>query len=112
MDSSDRFLQLDFNEIEFDWDDVKERRNFQKHGVRFRTAIKVFYDPHKIGREDLEHPPEKRYDILGMVGKILFVVCAYYEETNTVRIISARRATVHEKRRYLYGEDFIEGRWS
>lgn len=49
MDSSDRFLQLDFNEIVFDWDDVKEQRNFQKHGVRFRTAIKVFYDPHKIG---------------------------------------------------------------
>ena len=108
MNSTDRFLHLDFNEVFFDWDDAKEQRNFTKHGVRFRTAIKVFFDPNKVGRVDLEHPPEMRYDVLGMVGKILFVVCAYYEDTNTVRIISARRATVLEKERYLYGENFNE----
>ena len=108
MNSTDRFMHLDFNEVFFDWDDAKEQRNFTKHGVRFRTAIKVFFDPNKVGRVDLEHPPEMRYDVLGMVGKDLFVVCAYYEDTNTVRIISARRATVREKERYIYGEDFDE----
>ena len=58
MNSKDRFLSLDFSEVFFDWDDNKEQRNFIKHGVRFRTAVKVFFDPHKVGREDLEHPPE------------------------------------------------------
>ena len=109
MNHSEDFWNLDFSNVEFDWDDVKEQRNFEKHGIRFRTAVKVFFDPNRIGREDLEHPPEKRYDILGMVGKVLFVVCAYYEEANTVRIISARRATVQEKERYFYGEDFNAG---
>ena len=108
MNSKDRFLSLDFSEVYFDWDDTKEQRNFIKHGVRFRTAVKVFFDPHKVGREGLEHPPEKCYDVLGMVGKVLFVVCAYYEDSNTVRIISARRAAVREKKRYMYGEDFNE----
>ena len=53
MNSKDRFLSLDFSEVFFDWDDAKEQRNFIKHGVRFRTAVKVFFDPHKVGREDL-----------------------------------------------------------
>ena len=109
LNSMERFFSLDFTAIDFDWDDTKEQINFQRHGIRFRTAVKVFFDPYKIGREDLEHPPEMRYDILGMVGKVLFVVCAYYESSNTVRIISARRATVQEKERYLHGEDFNEG---
>ena len=65
MNSKDRFLSLDFSEVFFDWDDNKEQRNFIKHGVRFRTAVKVFFDPHTVGREGLEHPPEKRYDVLG-----------------------------------------------
>ena len=105
----DHFLELDFSSIVFDWDDEKERKNFFKHGIRFQTAIKVFFDPHKLAREDLEHPPEKRYDVLGRVGKVMFVVCAYYEEADMIRIISARFATNYEKERYLHGQDFDEG---
>ena len=41
MNDKDRFLSLDFSEIFFDWDDAKEQRNFIKHGVRFRTVVKV-----------------------------------------------------------------------
>ena len=50
---------------------------------------------------------EKRYDILGKVGKVLFVVCTLKRE-NIVRIISARRATELEKARYEYGESYDE----
>ena len=46
-------------------------------------------------------------DVLGKVGKILFVVCAFREE-NTVRLISARLATTPEKARYEHGEDDYE----
>ncbi len=44
---------------------------------------------------------------LGMVGKVLFVVCAFREE-NVVRLISARIATAEEKARYEYGENDYE----
>ena len=50
---------------------------------------------------------ELRYDILGRVGKILFVVCAFRDQ-NVIRMISARLATASEKERYEYGEDDYE----
>ena len=73
----------------------------------FKTAVKVFLDPNKLIREDEEHPEELRYDILGKIGKVLFVVCAFKEE-NVVRMISARIATPMEKERYEHGEDDYE----
>jgi uncharacterized DUF497 family protein len=62
-----------------------------------------------VGREDKsalnneEHPGEERYNILGRVGKVLFVVCTLREK-NTVRIISARTASLPERERYEDGE--------
>ena len=52
---------------------------------------------------DEEHPGEERYNILGRVGKVLFVVCTLREK-NTVRIISARTASLPERERYEDGE--------
>lgn len=91
----------------FEWDDAKEAKNFAKHGVRFKTAVKVFLDPNKMIREDEEHLEEGRYNVLGKVGKVFFVVCAFKEE-NVVRLISARLATKSEKERYEQGEDKYE----
>ena len=72
-----------------------------------RYSDEVFLDPNKLIREDEEHPEELRYDILGRVGKILFVVCAF-RDRNVIRMISARLATAPEKERYEYGEDDFE----
>lgn len=94
-------MNLNLKNTSFEWDEEKERINF---GIHFATAAKVFLDPYKLIREDEEHPQEVRYDILGKVGKVLFVVCAF-REGNIVRLISARLATVPEKERYEYGED-------
>jgi hypothetical protein len=101
------YFDFDYENAMFDWDDDKENTNFIKHGIHFSTAIKIFLDPHKLIREDIEHPQEERYNILGKVGKILFVVCAF-EENGIIRIISARKASEPEKARYNYGEDFYE----
>lgn len=98
------YFEFDLENASFEWDEEKERINFRKHGIHFATAAKVFLDPYKLIREDEEHPQEVRYDILGKVGKVLFVVCAF-REGNVVRLISARLATVPEKERYEYGED-------
>lgn len=100
-------FDLDLEKLSFEWDEEKDRINFYKHGIHFKTAAKVFLDPNKLIREDEEHREELRYDVLGRVGKILFVVCAFRQE-NTVRLISARLATPTEKERYEYGEDDFE----
>ena len=98
------YFDIDLTKASFQWDEEKDRINFMKHGIHFRTAVKVFLDPKKMIREDEEHPEELRYDILGRVGKNLFVVCAFRDQ-NVIRMISARLATTSEKARYEYGED-------
>ena len=98
------YFDIDLTNASFEWDDEKDQINFRKHGIHFRTAAKVFLDPNKLIREDEEHPGELRYDILGRVGKILFVVCAF-RDRNVIRMISARLATAPEKERYEHGED-------
>ena len=97
-------FEIDLEDVVFDWDDAKEILNFQKHGIHFKTAAKVFLDPDKLIREDEEHLQEHRYDVLGKVGKILFVVCAF-RDNNVIRLISARLATKPERDRYEYDED-------
>ena len=101
------YFDFDFENAEFEWDDEKESTNFRKHGIHFKTAAKVFLDPNKLIRVDEEHTSEQRFDVLGKVGKILFVVCAF-NNGNTLRLISARLATVPEKERYDNGEDYYE----
>ena len=101
------FFDFDITQAAFEWDDNKDRQNFIKHGIHFKTAAKVFLDPNKLIREDEEHTAESRYNILGRVGKVLFVVCAFYEQndhTTIVRLISARLASVEERERYEKGD--------
>lgn len=100
-------FEFDFEQAEFTWDEEKEKINFRKHGIKFKTAMRVFLDPDKLIREDEEHKGEERYDVIGRAGNILFVVCAF-RKNNEVRLISARRAMPQEKWRYLYGENETE----
>lgn len=89
----------------FEWDENKERLNFIKHGIKFGTAVKVFKDPNLLMRMDVEHGDELRYNALGNVGKILFVVCVM-KSGNRIRLISARLATASEKKRYFEDEEY------
>ena len=97
-------FDIDLDQFSFEWDEEKDRINFAKHGIHFKTAAKVFLDPDKLIREDEEHPQELRYDIIGRVGKIIFVVCAF-EDHGVIKLISARPASATEKERYELGED-------
>ena len=95
---------IDLDSVDFEWDDEKDHNNFIKHGIRFKTAARVFLDPDALIRDDMEHLGEERYDVIGSIGKIIFVVITI-RRCNTIRIISARMATDSEKERYLYGKD-------
>lgn len=88
------------NETEFEWDDGKAAQNYADHGVTFETATEIFKDPSAIERlDDREDYGEDRYVIIGMVDDR--VLCVVYTLRNgAVRIISARGAEPHERRRY------------
>ncbi|MDQ2079297.1 BrnT family toxin [Xanthobacteraceae bacterium Astr-EGSB] len=84
--------------MEFEWDSVKEKANWKKHRVEFRTAAKVFLDPYVIEFED-HAAGEVRFNAIGLVdGRVLFVT--YTMRGDIVRIISARGAEPHEKKKY------------
>jgi len=85
--------------MDFEWDSAKELANRKKHRVDFRTAAKVFLDPYVIEFDDLDAAGELRFNAIGLVdGRMLFVTYALRDDV--VRIISARGAEPHEKRKY------------
>ncbi len=86
----------------FEWDEAKERYNIWKHGIRFITATSVFSDPFRLEIYDEMHSDDEvRYITIGEIKSecmILFVV--YTERAESIRIISARRASSKERRLY------------
>lgn len=85
--------------MRFEWDEQKEELNIRKHHISFNIAKRVFNDINRIEIYDVQHSiDEDRYNTIGMVEDVLFVV--YTERKETIRLISARLAT--EKERSLY----------
>jgi uncharacterized DUF497 family protein len=85
--------------MDFEWDSAKEQANRKKHGIDFRTASKVFLDPFVIEFDDRDTASELRFNAIGLVdGRMLFVT--YTMRGSVVRIISARGAERHEKKKY------------
>ena len=90
----------------FTWDAGKATRNLRKHGVSFEEAATVFADPDALEWEDLEHShKENRFKRLGISsqGRILILVYSYRrtkDDKETLRIITARRASPKEREAY------------
>jgi uncharacterized protein len=85
--------------MNFEWDSAKELANRKKHGIDFRMAAKVFLDPYVIEFDDAGATGELRLNAIGLVdGRMLFIT--YTMRGEAVRIISARGAEPHEKRKY------------
>ena len=87
--------------MEFEWDEQKAQSNQRKHGVHFRQVLPVFFDQFRLESEDT-FTAEERYRLIGLArGRILFVV--YTWRGDVVRIISARKATKDERKKYNEG---------
>jgi len=92
--------------LKFEWDDNKNKANLSLHKISFEAAKYVWNDPFRLVRFDNGHSEsEDRYQTLGRIGKVLFVVFTENKnDDNIIRIISARVATSTERSAY-YGED-------
>jgi uncharacterized DUF497 family protein len=89
--------------LKFGWDARKAVANLRKHGVSFEEAKTVFYDEHARIIPDPEHSEdEDRFILLGFSARLrLLVVChCYREREESIRIISARKATKAEQQQY------------
>ncbi|OQW38208.1 MAG: hypothetical protein A4E20_00310 [Nitrospira sp. SG-bin2] len=85
----------------FEWDPVKAEANVRKHGVTFDEASTVFGGPLNLLMADPDHShDEDRSLLLGMSNRRKLLVVAFAKRLPRTRLISARRATRHERRRY------------
>jgi len=87
--------------MQFEWDREKAKKNLRKHRVSFEEAMTVFYDQLSATFEDPNHSiDEERFVTIGYSfhGRLLVVLHA--ERGKTIRIISARSATTHERKRH------------
>lgn len=85
--------------MRFVWDERKAAANFKKYGVSFDEASSAFED--KLGAYYPDALHADRFILIGYSRRqrLLFVVHAEVE-LDAIRIISARKATKHEKTRY------------
>ncbi|MBS1854036.1 MAG: BrnT family toxin [Acidobacteria bacterium] len=90
-----------------EWDPGKARLNVRKHGISFADAVASLEDEGALTMRDPFSDDEERWVTMGrdVLGRVLVVVYTWRGES--VRLISARKATARERRRY---EDVNETR--
>jgi len=87
--------------MQFEWDREKSKKNFKKHRVSFDEAVTIFYDPLSATFDDIDHSDnEKRLITVGYSSYSRLLVVAHTERGKTIRVISARPATAHERKRH------------
>ena len=95
----------------FTWDETKNLSNRKKHGVSFEEAARVFFDPLHLSIQDRIEDGEQRWQTLGLAGGVTILLVAHTvtedgpenELVEVIRIISPRRATRAERKRYENG---------
>jgi uncharacterized DUF497 family protein len=87
--------------FEVEWDEKKNRLNQQKHHVSFEEASSVFIDPLELTIDDPAHTvSEHRFISIGQSLRWRLLVVSYAERGSRIRIITARKPTVRERRAY------------
>ena len=86
--------------MDYQWDVHKARSNLKKYGIDFADAATVFTDDYAVTIEDEAVDEERRFVTIGRdaLGRVLLVVYTWREES--LRIISARKATGRERTQY------------
>jgi uncharacterized protein len=92
--------------IKFEWNQAKNKSNQRKHGISFEEAQSVFYDDYAIQFYNEENSIEEdRFLMLGYSNESNLLMVCHCERSSgqSIRIISARKATNRE-RKYYDGE--------
>jgi uncharacterized DUF497 family protein len=88
--------------LQWTWDTNKAEANLKKHGVSFELALLVFDDPLQLTQPD-PHSDNERWRTIGapFPDRPLLLFVVHTDENGEYgRIISARKATSHERKAY------------
>jgi uncharacterized DUF497 family protein len=90
-------------ELKIEWDRRKAAANKKKHGVSFEEAASAFSDENGRLIPDPDHSEEEeRFILLAMSWSLrVLVVChCFRDASDSIRIISARKANKSERSQY------------
>jgi uncharacterized DUF497 family protein len=87
--------------LQFEWDEKKANINRRKHGITFEEATTAFADELSITIDDpLHSEDENRLILIGKSKQFKTLIVIHVKKRESIRIISARKATKHEQKFY------------
>jgi uncharacterized DUF497 family protein len=87
----------------FEWDPSKAASNRRKHGISFEEAVECFEDPFALILQEPRYAD--RSILIGASKRQRLVLTVFVErDAAVIRIVSARRATLGERRKYEEGD--------
>ena len=86
--------------MRYEWDDEKNLENIRKHKIDFADVPSIFSNPMLLELDDRQDYEEDRWTGIGLLQNLIAVVVFVERRHDTVRIISARKANKHERKRY------------
>ncbi len=86
--------------MQFEWDEVKNEANFQKHHIRFEEAARIFSHPVITRVDDRQDYGKVREISTGLLDGLVILVVVHTDRDGTIRLISARPAKRAERKAY------------
>ncbi len=86
--------------MQFEWDERKRRINIKKHGIDFLDAPEIFQGPMLVNLDEKIDYAEDRYIGIGFLRSKAVVVVFTEPHPEITRIISLRKATKDEEKRF------------
>jgi uncharacterized DUF497 family protein len=86
--------------MQFEWDENKNIQNRQKHGISFEEAQEIFDGIVFTSIDERFDYEEIREISIGAIQGVVIVTVVHTERLGIIRIISARKATPKERRKY------------
>jgi uncharacterized protein len=89
--------------LRFEWDPAKAAANRRKHRISFEEAKTIFLDESAVLIDDPDHSrTEERSLLVGLSARLQVLTAShcYRKADEVIRIISARKATPHEREAY------------
>ena len=86
--------------MKFIWDRRKNEANINKHELDFADAYKVFESAMLENLDNREEYGEDRWIGIGLMENRVVVIVFTEPEEDTIRVISFRKATTDESKKY------------
>ena len=86
--------------MKYEWDEKKNKINIQKHGINFTDVQEMFDHPMLTAIDIRRDYGEDRWVGIGILKNIIAVVIFTEVDDSTIRIISVRKATKNERKKF------------